>query len=34
MLNRSNNAFNIIPIRDMDKLEILGMPTNESLFVL
>ena len=34
MLDRSNNAFNFIPIRDMNKLEILGMPTYKSLFVL
>lgn len=34
MLNRSNNTFNFIPVCDVDKLEVLGMPTNKSLFVL
>lgn len=34
MLNRSNNTFNFIPVCNVDKLEILGMPTNKSLLVL
>lgn len=34
MLDRSNNAFNFIPIANMDKLEILGMAANKSLLVI
>lgn len=34
MLNRSNNAFNFVPVGDMNELEVLGMPTNKSLLIL
>lgn len=34
MLNRSNNAFNFVPVGDMNELEVLGMTANKNLLIL